>query len=118
MITREEALNVINDLINSEILSEDLEYALSDIRMCIEEEMIGRHVWGIPDEWMAKLHTSVRADLVTDELIDEYDNIHKGIAFKPSTFETKEIRDNVRADIENASGEDATDEQIDWFLAK
>ena len=117
MITREQAILTIFELVNSEILKDEVVDALEDIRICIEEEEIGRHVWGVPDDWIAKLHTSVRTDLLTEDILDEYDNIHKGITFKPSTFETKEIRDNVRVEME-MSADEVTEEDIDWFIGK
>lgn len=118
MITRENAIDVINDLICADVLSDEKMDALSDIRLAIEEERLGRHVWGAPDEWISKLHVAVREDLITDELINEYEKIHKGLVFNPSTFETKEIRDNIREDMENSTDEEVTDADIEWFLTR
>jgi len=49
MITREEACNVLEYLIKSPILDNDLTSDLADIIYCISAETVGLHVWGVDD---------------------------------------------------------------------
>jgi len=116
MITREEAIEVIYDLIDSDILKTDVEERLQDIANCIEGELVGRHEWGVDRSKLAKLYGATRIDLVTDKDIEEYDRIHRKLTFVPSVDERIVIESHVRDEIENATGMEAEVEDInDWF---
>ena len=49
-ITRGEAVNTINKIINSGIISEELEQELQQIATCINAEDDGRFLWGAEDD--------------------------------------------------------------------
>ena len=71
MPTREESVHTLYSLINSGILSEELEEQLEDIARCIESEdadnNLGVFLWGIEEnDWM-DLYTARRSDLITPE---------------------------------------------------
>ena len=49
-ITRGEAVNTINKIINSGIISEELEQELQQIATCINAEDDGRFLWSAEDD--------------------------------------------------------------------
>lgn len=65
-ITRKEAIKTIYDIMNSGILSEELENALQDIANCIEYENDGLFLWGADDE-VSDLFAARRKDLIPPE---------------------------------------------------
>lgn len=116
MITRDDAIEVLSELISSGILAEDIEYKLQDIMSCIEAECIGRHEWGVPRDELAKLYTAIRSDLITDEDMKEYERIHRKVTFIPSVKERIIIETMVCERIEDSTGEEASGEDIErWF---
>lgn len=116
MITRDEAIMVCYELMESGILAQDLEEALQSIASCIEAEQIGRHEWGVDDAELGILYVTKRSDLITDEDVKEYDRIHKKLTFVPSVDEKIIIQSHVQDKIEDATGEEATVEDIkEWF---
>lgn len=63
MLTRREASSVLYSIINSGIISDELESALCEIESCImAEENFEIHAWGMPSEDFALLHTAMRTD--------------------------------------------------------
>lgn len=94
-ITRDEALGTIYDLINSCILSEEIEIKLQEIANNIENEKYGLHMWGADNEEYSKITTSYREDLLTDEFVAECKQIWEKYSFTPSTFEEKEIEESI-----------------------
>lgn len=116
MITRYDAIEVLTEVIDSGILNESIEGRLEDIRSCIEAELLGRHEWGVDRGKLASLYTAVRSDLITDEMINEVDRIHKKITFIPSTDERIVVESAIAEEIENSTGEEATADDINkWF---
>lgn len=85
-ITREEASAVLQTLIDSDILDEDLESALEEIKLCIEEECAGYHCWGASDEF-DELSVAYREDMWTDELKAKLRSIHDKHSFTPAPYE-------------------------------
>ena len=78
MITKEKAVEVLNDLIDSDIFKEETEDALHDISICIDKLEEGLDLFGAEDDYVelfaAKAdpyHSS--APYNTDELKREYD---------------------------------------------
>lgn len=65
-LTREEAVVVIYDLINSGILDPRLCDELTNIANSITNETYGLDTWGADDE-VADLFVAKREDLITDE---------------------------------------------------
>lgn len=94
IISREEAINSLMDLLVSGILKEELENDIQRIIQCIEEEKYGRHIWGTDIDDYTKMHLSARADLLTDEQLDEIEAIEKKYSFIPAPYEDDEITRN------------------------
>lgn len=94
-ITRDEALETLYYLLNSGILSEEMEDKLQDIANNIENEKYGLHLWGADNEEYAVLVTAVREDLMTDEYIENGKRIWEKYSFTPSVFEEQEIIDSL-----------------------
>ena len=94
-ITRDKAIETLYDLINSGILSEEIECDLQEIANNIENEKYGLHLWGADNEEYAVLVTAVREDLITDEYIANGKRIWKKYSYVPSPFEEKEIENNL-----------------------
>lgn len=116
MITREDAVATLNEVIASGILAEDIEDCLQDIASCIEAERIGRHEWGVSRDKLGVLYSAVRQDLITEERMSEYDDIHKQLTFIPSIDERTLIETNIADRIENATGEEVDGKEIErWF---
>lgn len=64
MITRVDAIEAIYDIINSGIISDELEDELRDVANCIQAEANwGIHAWGMPDDEYLLLCTAKRTDL-------------------------------------------------------
>ena len=95
-ITRNEAIETLYDLMNSGVLSEEIECKLQEIANNIENENYGLHLWGADNEEYAVLVTAVREDEVTEEYIANGKRIWKKYSYAPSPFEEKEIEDNLR----------------------
>ena len=87
MITRQEAVSVIYAIINSGIISEDLEDALQDIANCIEdEETLQIHSWGMPEDDYMTLHMTMRTDLPEyEEFMKKCEEIHQRYVFNDET---------------------------------
>lgn len=104
-ITRQEAFNVLESLIESDILSDEICDQLHSIAECIEEERYCRHIWGGDPEEICELYTARRVDLITPEILNMCEEIHEKYEFKPATFET-DIYDDA---------EDEDDDECDPF---
>ena len=86
MITRDEAIAVLTELIENGILDEGLRDILDEIRINIHYEKIGLHLWGACEK-----------DFETDESIEKY-------MFGPSEFEEVAImNERKRLDEETVS---------------
>lgn len=100
LITRDEAIAVLTKLINSNILSSDIEADVYDILRVIENEKIGYHFWGADEKEYMKLFTAVRSDLVTDDYRKECQEISDKYAYAPSDHEAAEIEANIDEEVE------------------
>ena len=69
MITREQAVDILEELVESEVLNENLRDALDEMAMVIHYEKIGLHLWGADER-----------DLQNDETLEKY-------VYYPSDFE-------------------------------
>ena len=65
VISRDEAIQVLYQVMNSGIISEDIEEELQDIANCIEGEKKGLFLWGADDDHI-DLFTARREDLIDD----------------------------------------------------
>lgn len=101
-ITREEAIETLYDLLNSGILSEEIEDKIQDIADNIENERYGLHMWGADEEEYAVLYTAKREDLITDEDRAEGQRIWDKYTFTPSPHEEQEIIKNLQEAIEDS----------------
>lgn len=86
MISREEAVEALYDIINSGIISNDLEDTLEEIAQCIkDEEDLGIHAWDMPKDDEVRFHTAIRNDIPEykenlekcKELVEEWGFIDK-----------------------------------------
>ena len=69
MITREQAVDILEELVESEVLNENLRDALDEMAMVIHYEKIGLHLWGADNK-----------DFEDDEALEKY-------VYIPSDFE-------------------------------
>ena len=69
MITREQAVDILEELVESEVLNENLRDALDEMAMVIHYEKIGLHLWGADNK-----------DFENDEALEKY-------VYIPSDFE-------------------------------
>lgn len=99
-ITRDEALEALQALLDSGILSEELDEKIQDIAGVIENEKYGLHMWGADNVEYAVLYTAVREDLQTEEYIANCKRIWDKYSFTPSPFEDKEISENIESAAE------------------
>ena len=99
-ITRDQALETLYALINSGILSEDMENAIQEIANNVENEKYGLHLWGADNDDYAFLVTAVRDDLRDEAYMEKGQRIWDKYAFAPSPFEEKEIDEAIEADEE------------------
>ena len=90
MITRDEAIAVLTELIENGILDEGLRDILDEIRINIHYEKIGLHLWGACEK-----------DFETDESIEKY-------MFGPSEFEEVAIM-NERKKFEEETVSEPTE---------
>ena len=85
-ITRQQAFDVLESLIESDILSDEVCDALHSIAECIEEERYCRHIWGGDPEEICELYTAHREDLITPEIINRCAEIHQKQIFTMMTM--------------------------------
>lgn len=90
MITRDEAILLLSELSQNEILDDEICEQLNEIANCIEDEKDGLHGWGADDDY-SELHVSHRADLITDAMKEKSAAIYRKYAFTPSLFEVADI---------------------------
>ena len=91
MLTRDEAGAVIYQVINSGIISEDLEADLEEVANGILCEKDGLHIWGADDKDIADLYTSVSSDFITPEFEAHVEKLYDTYRFYASKFEKEEI---------------------------
>ena len=86
MLTRQEAVEVLYELINSGILASDLQDALEDIVICIRSEDrdkdLGIDIWGAKEEDWTDLYIAKRADLITPEWKQHCKNVYEKYRIK------------------------------------
>lgn len=98
MISRSEAVNVLEEIIDADILNDRLQLQLENIKNCINEERYCRHIWGANEDWI-KLHVAYRSDLITDELNAELNAIADKHTFSPAPYEKAEEEAEEEADV-------------------
>ena len=88
MITRDDAIEVLYDLMNSNVLDDELCDDLQNIANCISAERDSMHLWGADDQEVAELYTMVQSsapdaeehEALCDKLFNKY-------CFEPSEHE-------------------------------
>ena len=86
MITREQAVDILEELVESELLNENLRDALDEMAMVIHYEKIGLHLWGADNK-----------DFEDDEALEKY-------VYIPSDFEEVAVlNERKRLDEETVS---------------
>lgn len=102
MITRDDAIEVLYDLINSNVLDDELCEDLQNVANCIEGERDAMHLWGADDHEVAELYTTVGGD---EPFIKEHEalcnKLYKKYCFGPSDYEMPAFV----ADTEESEGE-------------
>lgn len=91
MITRNKAIETLVFLESNELLSDELQNDLADIRCCIEAEQNGIHFWGGDDSEYLELNVATREDLLTEEAKQRCMDIFKAHRFTPAPYEKDEI---------------------------
>lgn len=100
MITRDDALDVLESLIIADILSPEVESKIEDIIKCIDEERDGRHIWGATDDDWIELHIAHREDQWDEALTKKMENIVQKYSFVPAPYETGDaVVDAEDADV-------------------
>ena len=94
-ITRDEAIETLNALLDSGILAEDTEEKVQEIVDAIDNEKLGLHMWGAEEEEYAVLYTAVSEDMRTEEYIENGRRIWQKYSFVPSSHEAEEIAKNI-----------------------
>lgn len=102
MIERGNAIEFLLNMVNSGIMSDNINSALQDIANCIVGEEDGLHLWGAPDEDVATMYTEASEEALTKEFKEKADKLYAEYRFFPSKFEEEQ-------EIQNESG-DSTDE--------
>ena len=90
MITREQAVDILEELVESEVLNENLRDALDEMAMVIHYEKIGLHLWGADNK-----------DFEDDEALEKY-------VYIPSDFEEVAIM-NERKKFEEETVSEPTE---------
>lgn len=75
-ISRKEAVETLYGIINSGIISEELDSKLTDIAQCIGHEEDNLFLWGADDE-ASDLFVLKREDLITPEWIKHCEDLHE-----------------------------------------
>lgn len=81
MPTREEAIETLQSLVDSGVLSEEKTESLEQIIRCIECENDGLFIWGAEGDWI-QLYIGYREDLWTDEMKKNMENIFEKYRIK------------------------------------
>lgn len=85
MISRQEAVETLFDLINAGILSDEIEGKLGDIAKCISaedsENDLGLFLWGADMDFM-DLYTAKREDLIDDAWNKHCDELYQKYRIK------------------------------------
>lgn len=88
MITRDEAVDTLYSLINSNVLDEELCDSIESIANCISAERDGLHLWNADDQEVAELYTSVRDNAPdADAHMELCNKLYAKYCFAPSRFE-------------------------------
>lgn len=100
MITREEAKELMYDLINSGILSDEIETKLQDVANAIEYEQYGLHMWGASDEDVYTLAVSMRTDIPEYlDFLKKQQVTEERHRFVPSEYEQREENDFKKEEL-------------------
>lgn len=99
MISREDATEILDILIGSELLSDDINGALHDILVAIAAEDDGLHIWGIPDDDVMDLYTKSREEFITDTFKEHVDALYKAYRYTPSKHEQEIVDEELAEEI-------------------
>ena len=95
MITREQAVDILEELVESEVLNENLRDALDEMAMVIHYEKIGLHLWGADNK-----------DFEVDEALEKY-------VYIPSDFEEVAVLTERKMLDEETVSEPSEDENTE-----
>lgn len=92
MITREQAVDILEELVESEVLNENLRDCLDEMATVIHYEKIGLHLWGADER-----------DFEDDEALEKY-------VYIPSDFEEVAVLNERKMLDEETVSEPTEDE--------
>lgn len=95
MLTRDEAIQALYEIIDNPIIDEDLRDKMLDIANLIEIEKRGLHFWGGNVDDYHEMVVRRRSDTWTDEVIANAERIEKEHAFTPAPCEKAEIAEHI-----------------------
>ena len=90
-IDRDEAVEVLWELANSDKVPEKVSEKLTDILSRIEDERYGWHTWGADEEEVNKLRANNRYDVDITRHEKEYLEIDRKYTYKPSEWDKGRI---------------------------
>lgn len=96
MLTRDEAIEALYEIIDSPVVDEEIRDKMLDIANLIEIEKRGMHFWGGNRDDYYEMVVSRREDLWTDEAIAKADKIQKEHSFEPAPYEKAEIEEYIK----------------------
>ena len=91
-LSRDEAIEILQDLAESDILKERISDNLEEIALLLRHELYGEHFWNQPYDSADKLGVAYREDLLTPELIEEIRQQHINARFIPAPNEVEELK--------------------------
>ena len=91
-LSREDAIELLQDIVESDILKEELSDGLEELIQLIRHELDGEHFWNQPYSAADKLGVAYREDLWTPELIAEVEKQHTDARFTPAPNEIEDLK--------------------------
>lgn len=91
-LSREDAIELLRDIVESDILKEELSDGLEELIQLIRYELNGEHFWNQPYSAADKLGVAYREDLWTPELIAEVEKQHIDARFTPAPNEIEDLK--------------------------
>ena len=87
MITRQQAIDTLCEILNTGILEQSLEDDLEDILSCIEAEEYCIHAWGMDDNDYLNIETGIVDGIDAEEFEKHVEEILRFHSFVPSEAE-------------------------------
>ena len=91
-LSRDEAIELLQDVVESDILKDEIVDGLEELIELIRYERDGEHFWNQPYEAASKLRIAYREDLLTPELVSEIEQQHVNARFTPAPNEVDDLK--------------------------